>query len=125
HKPGARDRTQNAVEHDRGTRCKRPFFKYSMLISCQQRCWVHKTANILNELPKSKQGKVKAALQEIMPTSWPMPSPCTSALYCCYSGQASGGTRGSEKGGGHGGTEWIRETTMIKTAGVDAVAWDE
>ena len=31
----------------------------------QQRCWVHKTANILNELPKSKQGKAKAALQEI------------------------------------------------------------
>ena len=30
-----------------------------------QRCWVHKTANILNELPKSKQGKAKAALQEI------------------------------------------------------------
>ncbi|MBU2853506.1 transposase, partial [Acidithiobacillus ferriphilus] len=29
------------------------------------RCWVHKTANILNELPKSKQGKAKAALQEI------------------------------------------------------------
>ena len=31
----------------------------------QQRCWAHKTANILNELPKSKQGKAKAALQEI------------------------------------------------------------
>ncbi len=31
----------------------------------QQRCWVHKTANILNELPKSKQGKAKADLQEI------------------------------------------------------------
>ena len=35
----------------------------------QQRCWVHKTANILNELPKSKQGKAKAALQEI--SGWP------------------------------------------------------
>ncbi len=34
----------------------------------QQRCWVHKTANILNELPKSKQGKAKAALQE---SGWP------------------------------------------------------
>ncbi len=31
----------------------------------QQRCLVHKTANILNEPPKSKQDKAKAALQEI------------------------------------------------------------
>lgn len=31
----------------------------------QQRCWVHKTANILNELPKAQQSKAKAALQEI------------------------------------------------------------
>jgi transposase-like protein len=30
-----------------------------------QRCWVHKTANILNKLPKSQQAKAKAALQEI------------------------------------------------------------
>jgi transposase-like protein len=30
-----------------------------------QRCWVHKTANILNKLPKSMQPKVKASLQEI------------------------------------------------------------
>ena len=30
-----------------------------------QRCWVHKTANVLNELPKSVQGKAKAALHEI------------------------------------------------------------
>ena len=30
-----------------------------------QRCWVHKTANILNELPKSIQGKAKAGLHEI------------------------------------------------------------
>jgi putative transposase len=30
-----------------------------------QRCWVHKTANILNKLPKSQQGKAKRALQEI------------------------------------------------------------
>ncbi|WP_215878136.1 hypothetical protein [Acidithiobacillus ferridurans] len=29
------------------------------------------------------------------------------------------------KRGGHGGAEWIRETAMVKTAGVDAVAWDE
>ena len=30
-----------------------------------QRCWVHKTANVLNKLPKSVQAKVKAALHEI------------------------------------------------------------
>jgi putative transposase len=30
-----------------------------------QRCWVHKTANVLNKLPKSQQPKAKAALQEI------------------------------------------------------------
>jgi len=30
-----------------------------------QRCWVHKTANILNELPRRLQGKAKAALQAI------------------------------------------------------------
>jgi len=33
--------------------------------SRQQRCWVHKTANILNKLPKSVQSKVKAALHDI------------------------------------------------------------
>jgi putative transposase len=31
----------------------------------QQRCWVHKTANVLNYLPKSAQPKAKAALHEI------------------------------------------------------------
>jgi transposase-like protein len=30
-----------------------------------QRCWVHKTANVLNKLPKSQHAKVKRALQEI------------------------------------------------------------
>ena len=30
-----------------------------------QRCWVHKTANILNKLPKSMQPTVKADLREI------------------------------------------------------------
>jgi putative transposase len=30
-----------------------------------QRCWVHKTANVLNKLPKSQQQKAKRALQEI------------------------------------------------------------
>jgi len=31
----------------------------------QQRCWVHKTANVLNKLPKSQQPKAKRSLQEI------------------------------------------------------------
>ena len=30
-----------------------------------QRCWVHKTANVLNKLPKSRHSKAKRALQEI------------------------------------------------------------
>ena len=31
----------------------------------EQRCWVHKTANVLNKLPKSVQEKAKAMLHEI------------------------------------------------------------
>jgi transposase-like protein len=31
----------------------------------EQRCWVHKTANVLNKLPVSQQPKAKRALQEI------------------------------------------------------------
>jgi transposase-like protein len=30
-----------------------------------QRCWVHKTANVLNKLPKSQHLRAKRALQEI------------------------------------------------------------
>jgi len=30
-----------------------------------QRCWVHKTANVLNKLPKSQQSKAKRSLQDI------------------------------------------------------------
>jgi putative transposase len=30
-----------------------------------QRCWVHKTANVLNQLPKAQQAKAKAGLHEI------------------------------------------------------------
>jgi transposase-like protein len=33
--------------------------------TCGQRCWVHKTANVLNKLPKSQQPKAKRAIQEI------------------------------------------------------------
>lgn len=31
----------------------------------QQRCWFHKTGNVLNALPKSQHGRAKAALHEI------------------------------------------------------------
>jgi putative transposase len=31
----------------------------------QQRCWVHKTANVLNKMPKSLQSKAKADLHDI------------------------------------------------------------
>ena len=31
----------------------------------QQRCWVHKTANVLNQVPKAMQAKVKADLHDI------------------------------------------------------------
>jgi putative transposase len=30
-----------------------------------QRCWVHKTANVLSKLPKSQHSRAKRALQEI------------------------------------------------------------
>lgn len=33
--------------------------------TCEQRCWVHKTANVLSKLPKSQQPKAKRSLQEI------------------------------------------------------------
>jgi len=31
----------------------------------EQRCWVHKTANVLNKMPKSVQPKAKSDLHEI------------------------------------------------------------
>lgn len=33
--------------------------------TCHQRCWVHKTANILNKMPKSIQGKAKQDIHNI------------------------------------------------------------
>jgi len=33
--------------------------------TAEQRCWVHKTANVLNKLPKSQQPKAKRSLHEI------------------------------------------------------------
>lgn len=34
-------------------------------LSRHQRCWVHKTRNVLNKLPKSEQGKARKLLQDI------------------------------------------------------------
>ena len=36
-----------------------------MLFRSHQRCWVHKTSNVLNKVPKSLQPAVKADLREI------------------------------------------------------------
>ena len=33
--------------------------------TCEQRCWVHKTANVLNDLPKGRQAKAKSMLHDI------------------------------------------------------------
>lgn len=33
--------------------------------TCQQRCWVHKTANVLDKLPRSQHAQAKANLHEI------------------------------------------------------------
>jgi transposase-like protein len=34
-------------------------------VTREQRCWVHKTANVLNKLPKGSQGRAKGMLHEI------------------------------------------------------------
>jgi transposase-like protein len=46
--------------------------------TCGQRCWVHKTANVLNKLPKSQQPKAKSALQEI----WMAETKCRFPVFC-------------------------------------------
>jgi transposase-like protein len=33
--------------------------------TCEQRCWFHKTGNVLNRMPKSVQGKAKSDIQQI------------------------------------------------------------
>ena len=33
--------------------------------TCEQRCWFHKTGNVLNKMPKSVQSKAKADIHEI------------------------------------------------------------
>ena len=43
-----------------------------------QRCWKHKTANVLNKLPKALQGKAKADLQDI----WMAESRAAAELAC-------------------------------------------
>ena len=51
----------------------------------EQRCWVHKTANILNKLPKSLHTKAKRALQEI---------PYRQAQHKCVGAVMKAGLRG-------------------------------
>ncbi len=34
--------------------------------TAEQRCWVHRIANVLDKLPRSRQPRAKQALQEIM-----------------------------------------------------------
>jgi hypothetical protein len=61
-----------------------------------QRCWVHKTANVLNKLPQGVYGKAKRALQDI----W-MPRPgrrrrapsTPSSRRACHDLQAGAGRR--------------------------------
>jgi transposase-like protein len=40
-----------------------------------QRCWVHKTANVLNKFPQSMHPAVKADLREIRAGPRPAPPP--------------------------------------------------
>jgi transposase-like protein len=40
----------------------------------QQRCWVHKTANILDKMPKSVQGKAKQLIHENVSRAHPQSS---------------------------------------------------
>jgi transposase-like protein len=39
-----------------------------LLATKHQRCWVHKTANILNKVPKSVQAGMKAVLRDLAPS---------------------------------------------------------
>ena len=42
-----------------------PVHRLAEVDTRRQRCWVHKTANVLNKLPKSRQTAAKAALHDI------------------------------------------------------------
>ena len=57
-----------------GSRCGRP--------RGAQRCWVHKTANILDKLPNSLHGKAKRALHEIWMAE--TRKRCRSRLRCLH-----------------------------------------
>ena len=51
-------------------------------VTKEQRCWVHKTANVLNALPKSVQARAKGHLHDIRVGPRPAPmriSPSTSS----------------------------------------------
>ena len=42
------------------------FWNYARFTESRvQRCWVHKTANVLNQMPKSLQAKAKGHLHDI------------------------------------------------------------
>src|SRR5438045_9453010 len=49
--------------------------------TCGQRCWVHKTANVLNKLPKSQQSKAKRALQEVWMAETKKDAPATFDVF--------------------------------------------
>jgi transposase-like protein len=54
--------------------------------AAEQRCWVHKTANVLNKLPKSQQPKAKRACQEIwMAETKAAAEAAFDAFFDCYS----------------------------------------
>ena len=48
----------------------------------EQRCWVHKTANVLTKLPKSQQPKAKRALQEIWMAETKADAEASNAAEC-------------------------------------------
>ena len=59
-----------------------------------QRCWVHKTANVLNYLPRSVQAKAKAGLQAIwMAESRAQASKALGAFITTYGAEYSEGHR--------------------------------
>jgi transposase-like protein len=59
----------------------------------EQRCWVHKTANVLAKLPKSQQPKAKRALQEI----WMAETKATRRLIRCFHRELPGQVRESHR----------------------------
>jgi len=68
----------------------------------EQRCWVHKTANVLAKLPKSQQPKAKRALQEIwMAETQGRRELAFDAFIESYNAQIREGGRLPEQGSGH------------------------